>query len=122
MIVQKQFAHDAAPGHGLIKDGEETVFGFSKTAFQIRNQPAPIVDKSEDDHALASSRRRIHQHGTMQRIGLPEFTAHRGLPAVACGVVPLHAWDRQAVPVKQPLHTGNAGLSRIDPSGQFQFP
>ena len=122
MIVQQEFPHDAAPGHGLIKDGEETVFGFSKTAFQIRDQPAPIVEEAEDDHALVSSRCRIHQQGTMQRIGLPEFPAHRGLPAVPCGVVPLHARDRQAVPLQQPLHTRHAGLSRGNPSGQFQFP
>ena len=58
----------------------------------------------------------------MKRIGLPEFPARRGLPAVACGVVPLHAWDRQTMPVKQPLHTRHARLAGDHPSRQFQFP
>src|SRR6266699_2499314 len=62
MIIQQEFTHDAAPGHGLIEDSEKTLFGFAKTAFQIRNQAAPVINESEDDHALGSSRRRIHQH------------------------------------------------------------
>src|SRR5206468_13132671 len=54
MIIQQQFAHDAAAGHGLIENRQKTLFGFAKTAFQIRNEPAPVIDEPEDDHALVS--------------------------------------------------------------------
>ena len=52
MIIQQEFPHDTAPRHGLMEHGEETLFGFTKAAFQVRNQPAPVVDESENDHAL----------------------------------------------------------------------
>src|SRR6266702_754965 len=86
MIIQQEFPHDAAPGHGLIEDSEKTLFGFAKTAFQIRNQPAPVIDEPEDDHALVSSCCGIHQYGPVQCIGLPEFSAHRGLPPIPCSM------------------------------------
>ena len=122
MIIQQEFTHDAAPGHRLIEHGEETLFGFTEAAFQIRNQPAPVIDEPENDHALLPPCCRIHQRRTMQRIGLPEFSAHRGFPAVSRRVIPLHAWHGQTMPVKQPLHTRPADLARGNPSGQFQFP
>src|SRR2546430_12252992 len=58
----------------------------------------------------------------MQRIGLPEFPAPRGLPAIARRMSHFHARDRQTVPVKQPLHTRHARLAGDHPSRQFQFP
>src|SRR5215831_8205108 len=38
MIIQQEFPDDTAPRHGLIEHGEETLFGFTKAAFQVRNQ------------------------------------------------------------------------------------
>src|SRR5215475_7333361 len=46
MIIQQELPYDTATRHGLIEHGEETLFGFTKAALQVRNQPAPVVDES----------------------------------------------------------------------------
>src|SRR6266705_607543 len=122
MVVQSERAADTAPGNRLKGDGQETLLRFAKTAIQIGNQPAAIIEEPKHNHALGSSRRRIPQHRPMQRIGLPEFPARRGLPAISHRMAQLHAGDRQTVPVKQPLYTRHARLAGDHPPRQFQFP
>jgi hypothetical protein len=106
----------------LIEHGQETWFGFAEASFQIRNQTAAIIEEPEDDHALLPSGGQIHQHGAVQRIGLPEFSARGRLPAVSCAAIPLHAGNRQAVPAQQTLDTGPADLAQANPASQLQFP
>ena len=122
MVIQQKLSDDATAGNGLMQHPKKTFFCFTKTGFQIRDQPAAIVEQTKDDRALRATSRGVHQQRTMQRIALPEFSAHGGLPAISCRVVPLHARDRQAVPMKQPLHARHTGLAHLNPSRQFQFP
>ena len=44
MIVEQQLPNDAAPGDGVIENGEKALFGFTEARFHIGDQPAAIID------------------------------------------------------------------------------
>src|SRR5213593_5199123 len=97
VIVQEQSARNPSAGNRVVQHHDKAVVGFSETGFQIRDDPAAIIQKSKNNGSLTSSRSRVDEHGPMQGIGLPQLPAHRGLPAKARRNIQLHARAGQAV-------------------------
>ena len=121
VIVQEQPARFPSTGNRAVKHGEKTVFGFAEAGFQIRDDPASIIEKAEDDGLLGTPRGRIDESGSVQGIRLPQFAAHRGLPAKARGDIQFHPRAGEAFATQQPLDGVDAHLAEIDAACQFQF-
>jgi len=110
MVIEQQRTHDAAPGDGVVKDGEKALAGLTEAGFKVGDDAAVVVEQAENDDPLAAAGAGVVKHRAVQGITLPEFTAHGSLPAIASGAFEFHSGTGEALVLEEALDGGDFDL------------
>src|SRR5206468_12742287 len=90
MVIKKQAADDSPACDCVVQDGKEAVFGFAEAGFDIRNDPAPVIEQTEDDRCLGSPCGGIDEKRTVRGDGAPEFRPDGGSLSMMSRDIHLH--------------------------------